>query len=86
MKKIFKKIDSYVEMHSQTLRKLQISGKIENYTKLIQNCLKKIIIYLFVVMEEVQPTQFILRVIYQQLLIKIKKELIVFHSIQIYLR
>ena len=28
-------------MHSQTLRKLQISGKIENYTKLIQNCLKK---------------------------------------------
>ena len=42
MKKIFKKkIDSYVEMHSQTLRKLQISGKIENYTKLIQNCLKK---------------------------------------------
>ena len=85
MKKIFKKkIDSYVEMHSQTLRKLQISGKIENYTENDKNCLKKKIIYLFVVME-VQPTHYIASDLLQ-LLINLKKELIVFHSIQIYLR
>lgn len=42
MKKNFKKtINNYIKMHSKALKRLQLSEKIENYTELLLDCLKK---------------------------------------------